>query len=313
MLDPIAGLWITFLATLGSCGIFIHLTDCKVASEFYVYGKCLDLRKKKSLFWRFFLLPKKNFSHFYLIALFLFSLATSVIFVYYGQLGKNHARLQGFIAGFQKISKSQFRFETCEDLESITALLFTLILMAIQVSRRLYETISVSVFSSSSKINIIHYLYGHAFYLMAALSTICPILLSQTSSKFKSADLIDNLVTRKRALLFVLFIYVSHYQHKCHVILANLRKDKSGRVITEQHYAPSGGLFEYVSCPHFLTEIIIYLLVIVIQGFSNSYWNLIFLLVFVTQTLNAMSAHKWYKMKYTDYPKERKAIIPKLL
>lgn len=313
MIDPIQTLWLTLLTILGSYGLVLQFTESKVFSEFYLYGKCLDVKKKNSLFWRIFLVPKRYFSHFYLSALLTFPTAFMLVLLYYSPSSPGHALLHGFIGDFQKLSSNRLKFKTNNSLESITVLLFTQILMAIQASRRLYETLFISVFASTSKINMIHYLYGHAFYLAAAASTVCPILLSQTSSKFVTIDLIDHLVTGRRALVFVLFIYVSHYQHRCHVILANLRKDKSGRVIAEQHYAPSGGLFEYVSCPHFLTEVIIYLLIVVVQEFSSSYWNLIFLLVLTTQVFNAMSAHKWYKRKYNDYPPDRRAIIPGLL
>lgn len=100
---------------------------------------------------------------------------------------------------------------------------------------------------------------------------------------------------------------------KCHRILANLRKDKSGRIITDRHYVPSGGLFEFVACPHYSIEIVIYLIITMIQGFRNYYWNLIFLLVLSTQMINGLNELKWYRRSYKDYPKEKKSVIPKIL
>lgn len=308
MHDPILYWWILLWLTLGSYGtyILINIEDNKAAS-LYVYGKSLDLKNKKwpkwgsQWFWQLFLLPKRYFKHFYMTSL----LAFITCFV---------VALLPFNQQFQSLfDRKLIKFESADSINSFTALLFTMILMIIQSARRLYETSFISVYSKDSKINIIHYLYGHVFYIMAAISTVVPILISQTSNKFTFTSLIDNLITKQRAIAFILFIYTSHQQQNCNKVLANLRKDKSGQVITDQHYVPSGGLFEYVSCPHFLTEVIIYFLILVAQEFKQAYWNLIFLLVLSTQTIKAIMEHRWYRRKYKDYSKERKAIFPRLL
>lgn len=86
-------------------------------------------------------------------------------------------------------------------------------------------------------------------------------------------------------------------------ILINLRKPgETGYKI------PTGGLFKYVSCPNLLGEIIEWL------GFAILTWSLPGL-VFVIWTFanvapRAISHHKWYLSKFTDYPKQRKAIFP---
>lgn len=315
MFDPIALIWLTLWTSIGSYGIYLLYTNDQRASDFYVYGKSLDLKKKRSFFWKIFLLPKRYFAHFYQLALLIFLASFAIIIIYYtpSQLNKQLIEILDKLKGLTNVKKYEFRVEEAKTITTVTSLLFTIILMIVQCSRRLYESLFVSVYSNNSKINIIHYLFGHAFYVMAAISTICPILISQTSTKFTFTNLIDNLVTKQRAIAFVLFIYASHHQHKCHIILGNLRKDKTGQIISEKHYVPSSSLFEFVSCPHFLTEIIIYFCILVAQDFSNYYWNLIFLLVLSTQIINAITEHRWYKKNYRDYPKERKAIIPKLL
>ncbi len=86
-------------------------------------------------------------------------------------------------------------------------------------------------------------------------------------------------------------------------ILINLRKPgETGYKI------PQGGLFKYVSCPNLFGEIIEWL------GFAILTWSLPGL-VFVIWTFanvapRAISHHKWYLSKFTDYPKQRKAIFP---
>lgn len=311
-IDPIKIFWIGLISSIVPLGIYLLIRDNKQISSFYVYGKSLDLTQKKGFFWTLFLVPKKYFRHFYALSLFTFvaSLALVVANSTSTRLNQDLGSMVNYVT---KQYRSIFIVETSNSLNHTSSLIFTIILMIIQSSRRLYESLFISVYSSQSKINIIHYLFGHAFYMAAAISTVCPIVMSPKESKHDIITLLDNLVDRKRAILFVLFMYTSHYQHTCHKILANLRKDKTGAVVAEQHFVPSGGPFEYVSCPHFLTEILIYLLIVLIQGLGNTYWNLIFLLVLSTQTINALTEHKWYRRKYKDYPKSRKAIFPKLL
>lgn len=310
--DPIVCSWVLLWLSLGSYGLYLLKTEDKRAASFYAYGKSLDVNQKKGLFWQLFLVPKRYFIHFYVTSLLIFSACFAIVFIYYVP-SKISTKLHNQLSNLMTVSKQLVKIESADSISSVTALTFTIILMIIQSTRRLYETTSISVFSSKSKINVIHYLYGHAFYVMAALSTITPILISQTYNKYTFTTLIDNLITKQRAIAFILFVYASHQQQKCNKALANLRKDKSGRVITDLHYVPSGGLFEYVTCPHYLTEVIIYFLILVVQEFKQKYWNLIFLLVLSTQTIKAITEHRWYKKKYKDYSKVRRAIFPRLL
>lgn len=314
MFDPISTYWFLAWASITSYGVYLLLTQDKQAAALYVYGKSLDAikKKKQSTFWRLYLVPKRYFCHFYLFSLCLFIPSLVVVLINYSSCPANN-KLQAIISSSKEFSKNLVKIEVVHDLNEVVALLFTVILMIIQCSRRLYECLFVSVYSNYSKINILHYIFGHSFYMFAAISTLSPILYSQTSDKFKIYDLVDNLLNKERAILFVLFIYTSHHQYKCHTIFAKLRKDKTGRVITEQHYVPTGGLFEYVSCPHFMLEIVLYFIIISMQHFQIYYWNMIFMLVLSTQTINAITEHRWYKTKYKDYPKERRAIVPKLL
>lgn len=49
-------------------------------------------------------------------------------------------------------------------------------------------------------------------------------------------------------------------QLKSNFILAGLRKNQHGNVVTKEHKIPFGGLFNYISNPLQLTEIMIYLM-----------------------------------------------------
>ena len=85
--------------------------------------------------------------------------------------------------------------------------------------------------------------------------------------------------------------------------LINLR---SGR--ENGYYLPSGGLFNYVSCPNYLGEIMIW------AGWALSTWSLAGLAFLVWTVANlaprALAHHKWYFARFPDYPANRKVLLP---
>ena len=74
---------------------------------------------------------------------------------------------------------------------------------------------------------------------------------------------------------------------------------------------PRGGLFNIVSCPNLMGEIIQW------SGFALMCWNLPALSFAIWTAANliprAVSHHKWYRNTFPDYPPERRAVIPALL
>jgi hypothetical protein len=88
--------------------------------------------------------------------------------------------------------------------------------------------------------------------------------------------------------------------------LFHLRKgDQKG------YFIPRGGLFDYVSCPNFMGEIIEW------GGFALMTWSLPTLSFFLWTLFNlvprALQHHRWYQKTFPDYPPERKALIPYIL
>lgn len=85
--------------------------------------------------------------------------------------------------------------------------------------------------------------------------------------------------------------------------LMNLRKPgETGYKI------PKGGLFNYISAPNLFGEVIEW------AGFAILTWSLPGLTFFLWTCANllprAVSHHKWYREHFSDYPRERKAVIP---
>ena len=87
-------------------------------------------------------------------------------------------------------------------------------------------------------------------------------------------------------------------------ILINTRNENKGYQI------PKGKLYNLISCPNYLGEMIEWI------GFAIMCWSLPSLLFAVWTIANlfprAISQHQWYKNKF-DYPKNRKAIIPYII
>ena len=77
---------------------------------------------------------------------------------------------------------------------------------------------------------------------------------------------------------------------------------------------PTGDWFYYVSCPHLLAEILIYLSLLVCQVWSEvaCSWWLVVAHVTCTLFLSARQMHRWYQNKFEDYPKNRTSLFPGL-
>ncbi len=77
------------------------------------------------------------------------------------------------------------------------------------------------------------------------------------------------------------------------------------------YYIPYGGLFKYISSPNLFGEIIEW------TGWAIMSWclpSLSFALWTMANLIpRAVNHHGWYHHRFVDYPKERKAIIPKVL
>lgn len=94
----------------------------------------------------------------------------------------------------------------------------------------------------------------------------------------------------------------------------NIRADNTLIALRQQreggYFIPRGGLYEYVSCPNFLGEIMQWC------GFAVLCWNLPAAAFAVWTAANlvprALAHHKWYQREFKDYPQRRKALLPGL-
>ena len=104
----------------------------------------------------------------------------------------------------------------------------------------------------------------------------------------------------------VIFFFGMIINIKSDDILFSLRDDGS-----TGYKIPRGGLFEKVSSPNYLGEIIEWI------GFAIATWSLagftFAIWTFCNLAPRAFAHHRWYKEEFSDYPEDRKALIPFLI
>lgn len=104
-------------------------------------------------------------------------------------------------------------------------------------------------------------------------------------------------------VLFVLGMFINIQSD---TILIRLREHPS-----DGYKIPYGGMFRWISAPNLGGELLEWL------GFAILCWNLpavcFAFFTFCNLFPRALANHKWYQKQFTDYPKDRKAILPFLL
>ncbi|HKJ39664.1 MAG TPA: DUF1295 domain-containing protein [Anaerolineales bacterium] len=100
-------------------------------------------------------------------------------------------------------------------------------------------------------------------------------------------------------LIFFVGETANFYHHK---LLVDLRKAGDG------YHIPRGGFFEYAACPHYFFELVSWLGILFL---SRHLFALLALIVFTAYlTERSMKTRKWYQEKFSEFPKERKSIVP---
>jgi len=103
----------------------------------------------------------------------------------------------------------------------------------------------------------------------------------------------------------VLYLAGMKVNISCDAALRNLRKTPgSGYVI------PKGGLFELVSCPNYLGEIVQMWGYAMASCAPPAIAHAVFTSCFLVR--RATQTHQWYQDKFDVYPKERRAVLPYL-
>lgn len=170
---------------------------------------------------------------------------------------------------------------------------------------------------------LIHYAYrtliypllrrstGNPMPLLIALSGLCFNLVNGGTNGLWLFDLGPDRgaewLTDPRFLLgLLLFIVGLSINIHADEVLRRLRRPGE-----HGYRIPHGGLYRWISCPNYLGEVIEW------WGFALLSWSLSGVAFAVWTTANlvprAIAHHAWYRRTFTDYPAERRAVLPGLL
>ncbi|CAG9762402.1 unnamed protein product [Ceutorhynchus assimilis] len=279
----------------------INLLESKLPHDLiqlFRYGKFSAVSKSNLIIE----VPKSWFKHFYSVAFLEYSyLLWLVTMVYVCDMKvPDHVKyFLDFVCGKERYSYT-FKHQV----------FIAVILMTLQVYRRFYDTHKVSVFGSRSKMNLSHYAVGHVHYPGTILAILCEApLFTNAPAEFRDAPL--NLLATSWSDIgaIIMFLFAWWHQFKCNKILADLRKNKKGEIVSSDYKLPKGDWFEYLTCPHQTTEILMYSSIMWIL-WNNVTWFFIFTWVLANQIETILLSHWWYKEKFEDFPSKRKALIP---
>lgn len=102
---------------------------------------------------------------------------------------------------------------------------------------------------------------------------------------------------------FFLIGMAGNFYH--HLILSRLRSQRGGE---KEYRIPRGGLFDYVTCPHYLFEIIAFA---GLSFISQTIYSFSFTLATIIYLMGrSYVTRRWYLSKFEDFPRGVKALIP---
>lgn len=164
-------------------------------------------------------------------------------------------------------------------------------LLTIQAYKRLYEDMVVSKFSDA-RMNVLHYVFGLTYYFtnfMVLFMGLMPYMNPKQMlwpQGFSIGDVIS--------IVVAVLAQIDQFQNHCH--LASLVK----------YTIPSFRLFKYCTSPHYLDEIVFYMVILgqYLLCYGIGWVKLNFILVWSVVVLNlgisAREGYKYYEEKFRE-------------
>ncbi|KAI6250257.1 Polyprenol reductase [Erysiphe necator] len=176
---------------------------------------------------------------------------------------------------------------------SINQILLTWLLMTIQGSRRLLESLTLMRASNQSQMWVGIWIMGIIFYLVMGITVwIEGISRIDHDTPFGEFSSLYSEFTLKTSLALAIFILASIIQNICHRHLFSLQK----------YSLPNHRLFQWVTCPHYTCECFIYLsLALISAPYDRLFNSTVFMgFIFVVSNLavTADGTKKWYDSKF---------------
>ncbi|KAK4750282.1 hypothetical protein SAY87_027731 [Trapa incisa] len=157
---------------------------------------------------------------------------------------------------------------------------------------------------------VLEVLLIHKFSGFMAVDSMCSISLSYSVftatsiyTQHISRGLPDPIIdlTYPGLALFAIGMAGNFYHH---LILSRLRSHRSEKEYT----VPRGGLFDYVTCPHYLFEIIDFMGISLI---SQTVYSFAFTIATTIYLMGrSYATRRWYLAKFDDFPRDVKALFP---
>ena len=222
------------------------------------------------------------------------------------------------------------------------------VLLVCHLLRRLLECLFIHQWRAGSHMHVAVYLVGIAHYLWLPFAFFPYPKENLSNGKHNNTEwtefwsagnsFTDALFSRTFSLvLFCVWAQFQQFRH--HLILANLRSPRNSRNLgfanctstapsvdrTEpgaKYGLPQGGWFQYVSCPHYTAEILMYVGLVSCHCLHNNahfetygFRSAVLLLWVVTNlVINGLQSHQWYLRNIPSYGQlDRHAIIPFLV
>jgi 3-oxo-5-alpha-steroid 4-dehydrogenase 1 len=160
-------------------------------------------------------------------------------------------------------------------------------LLAIHFGKRCFEAVFVHKYSGPIDIQSVA-LIGANYSLVTAVAAIA----------IEETPPIDAF-TWLGVVLFAAGELANLHHHR---LLARLRRSESGYLI------PRGALFEVVSAPHYLVELVAWLGIALVAHHLIFYLILAIMVVYLGD--RAAQTHAWYRERFPDYPPRRRRILP---
>ncbi|KAL8371526.1 hypothetical protein RB595_001356 [Gaeumannomyces hyphopodioides] len=215
------------------------------------------------------------------------SLACSAFWAYQYAVGGSAIRL---LASSQHPDLPENKLASRISPHAAQGVLVAWTLMALQGVRRFYEQVFVAK-KSASTMWVIHWMLGTAFYMVMGIA-----VWIEGAALILDPQPVSTLFTQppsiKVALGSLMFVLGSAAQCMCHRHLASLKK----------YSLPAQGLFQYLVCPHYTCECLLYLSLAAVAAPDGEILNqtIVSALLFVVVNLGA-TAHgtrKWYMDKF---------------
>ncbi|KAF8863854.1 3-oxo-5-alpha-steroid 4-dehydrogenase-like protein [Acephala macrosclerotiorum] len=161
--------------------------------------------------------------------------------------------------------------------------------MTIQGSRRLYESITLTK-PSQSKMWVGLWLIGIVYYIFMGLSVWIEGIDALSHGHVVGLDF--SKPSAKTVIAVPIFLLASGIQHDYHKHLASLKK----------YTLPQHHLFQYIICPHYTSECLIYVAIAIVAAPKGYFLNRTVLagLGFVASNLGvtADATRKWYVERF---------------